>query len=65
MYKPKHVSVSGVYTAHCPPVRTKNEKSRGKEAKSKRKCKEKGNTIHSMHLFCICNMLKQDAQSGQ
>lgn len=25
-YKPKHVSVSGEYTAHCPPVRTKKRK---------------------------------------
>lgn len=42
IYKPKHVSVSGVYTAHYPPVRTKKkERVEGEKAKSKGNAKRK------------------------
>lgn len=47
IYKPKHVYVSCVYTAHCPPVRTKKRgKNRGRKAKSKGNAKRKGNQFN-------------------
>lgn len=51
IYKPKHVSLSGVYTAHCPPVRTKKRKKKNRGRKAKRKGNKKRIQPNSQHLL--------------